>query len=62
MNAYIVCPLCKGHHDTNKVEFLNIEEDILGRDMMTYRCPVTNETSKALVYRGKSNWATFKRP
>jgi len=26
--------------DENLVEFINIEEDIQGRDIMTFRCPL----------------------
>jgi hypothetical protein len=39
-------------HTTSEVEFLNIEEDIHGRDVLTYICPtsLTGEEGQALVY------------
>ena len=48
MNMYIQCP-CGNTHRPNTIETLNIEEDIYGRDLITYICPVTNTQQKALV-------------
>ncbi len=37
--ARVICPECKGEYDSDKVEFLNIEEDFQSRDVMTFKCP-----------------------
>jgi len=34
----------------DNVKFLNIEEDFQGRDLMTFKCPMCNETHKSLVF------------
>jgi hypothetical protein len=47
----VICSECGEKHLTAKVEFLNIEEDMQGRDVMHYTCPVTNQPTKSLVYR-----------
>jgi len=36
---FVRCSTCKEDFDEQKVEFLNIEEDIQGRDIMTFKCP-----------------------
>ena len=50
--AFVNCSVCGKMHTTSEVKFLNIEEDIYGRDVMTYICPasLTNEEGQALVY------------
>ena len=50
----VICCECSQEHSTTDVEFLNIEEDIQGRDIMHFVCPVTNTETKSLVY-GKCN-------
>ena len=47
----VICPECNEKHSTTEVEFLNIEEDIQGRDVMYFVCPVTKTPTKSLVYR-----------
>lgn len=49
MEAIVRCTKCGQEHQVKDVEFLNIEEDIQGRDLMTYTCPVTGEVAKAYV-------------
>lgn len=51
MTTFVNCPECKERHPTNQVQFLNIEEDIHGRDLMTYPCPRTKNVTKALVFQ-----------
>ena len=46
----VVCTECSEEHDTSEVKFLNIEEDMEGRDIMYFTCPVTNLDTKSLVY------------
>jgi hypothetical protein len=50
MSTYVNCLKCGEHHSTKEVEFLNIEEDIQGRDLMTFMCPVVEEETKSLVF------------
>ncbi len=45
---HVQCPTC-GTHETSHVDFVNVEEDIQGRDIMTYRCPVSNEIHSSVV-------------
>jgi hypothetical protein len=44
---YVRCGKCREEFDERKVKFLNIEEDIQGRDLMTFECPKckTDQTS-----------------
>lgn len=36
--------------DVEDVKFLNIEEDVQGRDVMTFECPICGESHKSLVF------------
>ena len=36
--------------DVEDVKFLNIEEDVQGRDVMTFECPNCGESHKSLVF------------
>lgn len=45
----VQCPECKEPHNPKDVEFVNIEEDVQGRDLLTYICPITGKETKALV-------------
>jgi hypothetical protein len=38
MIFFVQCPFCNENHDIAKVKFLNIEEDIQGRDLVTFEC------------------------
>ena len=49
---YLICKECGNRHDTEEVEFLNIEEDFNGRDIMTYTCPETKQETKSNIFRG----------
>jgi len=46
----VICPECSEEHLTTEVEFLNVEEDIQGRDVMFFVCPITKTPTKSLVY------------
>jgi hypothetical protein len=46
----VICRECSEEHITNEIEFLNIEEDIQGRDIMHFLCPITKTETKSLVY------------
>ena len=47
---YVECAACKNQHTTGEVETLDIEEDIQGRDVLTFYCPVTEQQVKSLVF------------
>lgn len=47
----VLCTECSEEHETGEVEFVNVEEDIQGRDVMYFICPVTKTEAKSLVYR-----------
>ena len=47
----VICSECSEEHLTTEVEFLNVEEDMQGRDVMYYVCPITNIETSSLVYR-----------
>jgi len=44
----VSCPHC-GEHETSHVDFVNVQEDIQGRDVMTFACPVTSEIHESVV-------------
>jgi len=46
----VYCTECKEWHDEKKVEFLDIEEDIQGADVMTFRCPDCGTRQKSRRY------------
>lgn len=46
INVY--CRQCKAWIDEDTVDFLDIEEDFEGRDLMTFRCPTCKTISKSL--------------
>ena len=46
----VICPECSEEHLTTEVEFLNIEEDIQGRDVFFFKCPITRQDTKSFVY------------
>jgi hypothetical protein len=51
MIHYLICS-CGNHHDVDDVEFINIEEGPRGEDIMTYKCPVTDNYAQSFVYIG----------
>lgn len=50
MEMYVRCPECGEEHDSAVVETTNIEEDELGRDVLSFICPVTGKEAKSWVY------------
>lgn len=46
---YVQCKECNDTHKPAEVEFVNIEEDPQGWDLLTFICPVTNVETKAYV-------------
>ena len=51
-NMTVRCMACGEWHYTDEVEFLNVEEDMQGRDNMTFVCPETGEKCTSLVFEG----------
>ena len=49
--AFVQCPKCHQRHHVPEVEFLGIEENLEGHDVLTYTCPTTHQQTKATVYR-----------
>lgn len=54
IHHYVRCSSCGGYHDTDDITIDNVEEDEIGRDRVTFTCPVTNEYSKSLVWIGRA--------
>ena len=50
MYSYVLCNKCCEEHSSTEVETLNIEEDIFGRDIVTFVCPIKCQETKSLVY------------
>ena len=52
MIMFVKCEECGEEHWTFSDEVVteNIEEDIMGRDVLTFVCPKTGNTTKSLVY------------
>ena len=47
----VKCTRCGEDHTTEEVKPLNVEEDIQGRDIFYFVCPVTNEEAQSFVFR-----------
>jgi predicted RNA-binding Zn-ribbon protein involved in translation (DUF1610 family) len=46
------CGPCNEWIDEQETEFINIEEDIQGADMLTFKCPICGNVSKSRRYGG----------
>ena len=49
-NYFVICKECNLEHSTSDLKAVNIEEDIEGRDVFTFECPVTNKVTSSLVF------------
>jgi len=47
---YVNCTFCKDRYDEKEVKFIDIEEDIQGRDIMTFECPVCKNEVRSLRF------------
>ena len=45
------CAECQNRHSVDEVEFLDVEEDYIGRDIMHFVCPETQQKTQSLVYK-----------
>lgn len=48
--AIVKLPCSGDFESVDNVEFLNIEEDFQGRDVMTFGCPMCGNHHKSLVF------------
>ena len=48
MPIMVRCPDCKHEYDEDYVDFINIEEDMEGRDILTFHCPLCDKPVKSL--------------
>lgn len=46
----VFCGECGEFHNAEEVKFLNVEEDSMGRDLMTFECHFTNTEQKSHVF------------
>lgn len=51
MRYHVICN-CGDNHNVDDVQFLNIEEGPCGEDIMSYKCPVTDNYAQSFVYKG----------
>lgn len=51
-NMFVVCPGCKNVHLTTEVTAVDIEEDVSGRDIITFDCPITRTQESGVVFVG----------
>jgi hypothetical protein len=51
-NFFVRCPACDDEHVSDEVDTLNIEEDIQGRDVVTFRCDYSNTIQQSLIFGG----------
>jgi hypothetical protein len=55
---FVLCGRCCEHaasdvqHLTSEIKVINVEEDISGRDVVSFECPITNRVEQSLVYGG----------
>lgn len=54
MKMYVHCSECGEHHSSDLVKGVDIESDFAGRDVLTFVCPITGNTTKSLVYVSKN--------
>ena len=51
-NMFVICSGCKNAHSTTEITAIDIEEDISGRDHITFDCPVTGKRESGYVFAG----------
>ena len=49
----VICTECSDEHSVEDIKVVNVEEDIQGRDVCFFECPVTDQVTKSLVYGGR---------
>ena len=51
-NFKVICTECSEEHLVTDIKVVNVEEDIQGRDLCFFECPITDQVSKSFVYQG----------
>lgn len=49
-SLFVMCKECGKNHYSDDVKTVDIEEDVQGRDVLTFICPVTNHNSKSYIF------------
>lgn len=48
----VICTECSEEHPIEDIKVVNVEEDIQGRDVCFFECPITEQIAKSFVYSG----------
>lgn len=48
---YVHCSRCGDDHSPVQIQAVNIEEDPMGLDVLTFVCPVTSSVESGYVFR-----------
>lgn len=46
-SIYVFCTTCNEYVDEEKIKFVNIEEDMLGHDILTFICPKCKQQKRS---------------
>ena len=46
----VICTECSEEHLVEDIKVVNVEEDIQGRDVCFFECPITGQVTKSNVY------------
>lgn len=46
----VICNSCGLRWNEKDVKFIDIEEDMQGRDILTFKCPICHKTTKSLRF------------
>ena len=47
---YVICKECNLEHSTEEIKVVNVEEDQYQQDVCYFKCPITKEVTKSLVF------------
>lgn len=47
LTIQVFCGICQTYFDETKVEFIDIEEDMQGHDVMTFKCPLCKKERRS---------------
>jgi hypothetical protein len=50
MPLFVICGACNTEHYVDEVDSLDIEEGLMGEDVLTFQCNETNSIQKSVVY------------
>jgi len=51
MVFFVLCPACDEDHSVEEVESLNIEENAMGEDLLTFRCIDRHNTKEQSLWK-----------